>query len=127
MNKNYFKKCPNVPTFSNYHRIFSSVSLLECLLYSDPAVPPKIKDLPEKAVLEEYLVIIPCEATGDPRPSISWMKDGADHEYKDGQQRVWSTAICICNDIVLLPNKVYIYLVFHVTPSKLWGRFHKGT
>ena len=45
------------------------------------SVPPLMPELPNKNQPEGHTLIIPCQATGDPTPEITWLIEGSSREY----------------------------------------------
>ena len=51
------------------------------------SVPPLMPELPNKNQPEGHTLIIPCQATGDPTPEITWLIEGSSREYDHHHER----------------------------------------
>jgi len=67
---------------------------------------PAVKKLPEKSILPVgELVLLTCEVTGDPEPSVTWTKNGNSSipraQFKSGGR------ILVIKDVLPVDNGVY--------------------
>lgn len=65
-----------------FHKLYNIIP------YFRFAVPPRITELPHKTTLEFGTMIVVCESTGIPTPTITWQRVGDPFPYVDGFQPV---------------------------------------
>ena len=64
-------------TISHFSSLYSNIVLFRSLILHSFIVPPRILAKPEDTTVRSgNTIFFRCEATGAPKPVISWIKDG---------------------------------------------------
>ena len=89
--KTIFNPNPWVPLFSVmvYHRVLTNVYLF---LFAVPSGYPRITESPTlKAVEKDRNTVMLCSATGNPDPTITWLKDFIPVDLTDPRLKLLDT------------------------------------